>query len=233
MKVRQVDTSDADQISAALFFDMLAGFYDMTNWDVLDAFARNGQLTVSKYIDGVARTDCWELGEEHREALIDLGAANVEIGCSYSTVHLCDEQYDMIVVDTPQGAHKDSLDRVHFEHFDFLRMMYPLMKSTCMVVVYVNRKPYHRDDFGSHGYDEYDEYDFENWMIERKRFYGQLGSSKFYLPEEHAIQAYRTLFNKLGLQITRMFMVPCHSDVPGLEPYAMRLGLELKRMAGG
>lgn len=229
MKVRETNVSDSDKASAKLFFDTLAGFYDMSNWRVLDAFARNGQLTVPNYISRVGEVEAWELGEEHRSALQDLGCMEVHIGDSYARSHGFTEKFDMVVIDTPQGVHADDQMKTHVEHFDFMRIaMDRLLLDRGMLVLYVNRQPYDKTEVGSQGYDEYDEYDFPAWMAERTRFYRCRDPKHLKMSE--ALFGYERIIAIGGFALVNTVIVPCFSDVPGKEPYAFRIGLEVQRL---
>jgi hypothetical protein len=232
VKIRQVNVSDSDKMSARAFFDALGRFWDLKSRRALDAFARNGQLTVQMYTRLALGTyiEAWELGEEHREALVNLGVSTVHIGDSYARAEAFQDKFDMVVIDTPQGAHHDSTGAVHFEHFDFFRLtLQNLLKDQGLVVLYVNKHPYDKNEVGSHGYDEYDEYDFGAWMQTRAKFYdcdvGYAGT----LAEEYMIKAYRRVASEQGWSLGSMLTVPCFSDVPGRAPYAFRLALELRR----
>ena len=109
MQVRTVNVSDADGKSAELFFDALTGFYDLSKARALDMFARNGQLTVSKYAAWVASVDAWELNAEHEAALKRASAPRSTSRSAAPTLRRrCSSgRYDLIVIDSPQGAHKD------------------------------------------------------------------------------------------------------------------------------
>jgi hypothetical protein len=227
MQVRTVNVSDADGKSAQLFFDALTGFYDLSEARALDMFARNGQLTVSKYAGKVRDVDAWELGPEHEQALLALGPnVAVKIGCSYLTASWKDARYDLIVIDSPQGAHKDYMGVVHFEHFDAIQLVRRLAKDRCLVVLYVNREPYDKNVEGDFGYDQYDEYDFRAWMEARRTFYSH---SPYKLTDAVAIHAYAREFGFMGFDVVNTLVVPCYSDVPRRESYSFRVAFEIVR----
>jgi len=228
MKIREVDTSVADQKSADVFFSALQEMWDLSGATALDMFARNGQLTVSRYGYNVPFIDLWELSEEHHEALSKFGPRNLKIGCSYSALAQCKDKYDLIVIDTPQGVHCDYAGIERFEHFDVLERLGRIMKPKCLVVVYVNLRPYDRDKLGSHGYDQYEEYNYDAWMKARQKFYGTWRAEK--LTEEKALEGYRRAMALLGYEIDQTLMVPCYSDVAGYPPYAFRLGLAVSTL---
>lgn len=229
MKVREVDTTKADRESAMAMFDALHKLYPLSMMTVLDAFARNGQLTVQSYrpyIDTKNLT-CWELGQQHEQDLREL-TPNVKIGCSYQQMELAvksGETFDMIVIDTPQGLHQDFLGVKHVEHFDFLKSSLALLNDNGLIVLYVNKHPYDREDLGSHGYDEYAEYDFKTWMAERKWYYGTEVIS-----ESRAINTYAAMLAREGYRVRQVVTMPCFSDVEGREPYAFRLALDVQRL---
>ncbi|QIN95262.1 Erm [Stenotrophomonas phage vB_SmaS_DLP_3] len=225
MKVRQTDVTEADAKSAQIFFGAVLGFFDLSKAHVLDAFARNGQLTVSNYHGKVGSIECWELGEEHREALLKY-TDDVQIGDSYSLLDgVGGDKFDMVVIDTPQGLHKDDSGAVMCEHFDFLPHAVAMTNPGGIVVLYCNKAPYDKDKDGSQGYDEYAEYDFKKWMAARQNYYNVSNGRE--VAEEDMLIAYRDVIENEGRELGRIVMIPCFSDVPGKAPYAFRLALEV------
>ena len=91
-------------------------------------------------------------------------------------------------------------------------------------MLYCNKAPYDKTETGSQGYDEYDEYNFDTWMSARMTYYD---SYQGVVPEEKMLKKYRDVIRREGRTLGRVLMVPCFSDVPGKEPYAFRLGLEV------
>lgn len=231
MKIRQVDTTDADQKSAVAMFELLNAMYDLKDRVALDAFARNGQLTVRNYADYVAFVDCWELSPEHFAGLQSIAnVGEIRIGCSYHTAAfenlVSGGSYDMIVVDTPQGLHKAKDGSLKVEHFNFLKECVPtLINDDGLIVLYVNKRPYNAAVNGNHGYDQYEEYDFNKWMAARHDFYGSIQ-----ITEEDALAAYRFHLGEVGLEVQQALMVPCFSDVPDYPDYAFRLALSVKKV---
>lgn len=223
MQIRQVKVSSADILSARVMFKTLTEMFDLSEVHALDMFARTGVLTVESYKNYVHKYDTWELSSEHLPALQALTPNDIQIGCSYKTLSNCKKKYGMIVVDTPQGIHSDWQGETHAEHIDILASMGDIMEDKCIVVLYVNKRPYHKDEHGEQGYDRYEEYDYNEWMAQRMRFYG-----RSQITEEEAIAAYRRLFEGMGKTIKSVIAVPCFSDVSGYEPYAFRLALEIE-----
>jgi hypothetical protein len=226
MKIREFNVTDSDKKSAEVFFAALMAFYDVGGGEALDMFARDGALTVSQYAYKVKHLDVWELMGVHEPALANFRPRDLKIGCSYQTMRECNRQYDMIVIDTPQGLHHDFNHDVRVEHFGVLDEIGPMLKDRALVVLYVNKRPYNKDEVGDHGYDQYDEYDFKRWMLARKSFYQYDPQN---LTEERAMMAYRNAFSRIGFNVQSQLVVPCYSDVAELEPYAFRLALEVVR----
>lgn len=224
MKIRSVDVSDSDKKSARVFFDALTNMFEFTS--ALDMFARDGALTVSSYAPKVPDLHLWELCGEHLPALQRFNPAEVRIGCSYQAMLEATGTHDLIVIDSPQGIHSDWQGAKHIEHFFALAGIGKFVADRAVVVLYVNKKPYNRDETGDHGYDQYEEYDFAKWMDARYQYYRTDPSN---VTEEDVIDAYRRQLRLSGLKIASTLVVPCFSDVPGKEAYAMRLGLEVVR----
>jgi hypothetical protein len=219
----------ADRRSARAFFDALGlTYYErMKNAEVLDMFARDGQLTVdaAQYHQyGGVQLDLWELEDQHRESLEMFDPRDVKVGCSYKALAECRSKYDVVVVDTPQGVHSDFARQPRVEHFDVVRKLGPILKDQALVVLYVNKRPYDVRKFGEHGYDTYQEYDYEKWMAHRQQFYGSA-----IIGEGTALQAYKREFQMQGLSVVGVLLVPCKSDVEGVPDYAFRVALDLKR----
>jgi hypothetical protein len=228
VKVRSTDISRSDHKSSEVFFAALMEMYTFEY--ALDMFARDGAITVSKYRDKVPTLDVWELGEEHYEALQKFKPNDIKIGCSYMTAQKAHAQYDLIVVDTPQGLHHDANGDVRTEHFSALLMAARLLKDgNGVLVLYVNKAPYNKDEVGSHGYDEYEEYNFDRWMEAREHFYDIKDGQQ--LTEDEAAKAYREILSACGWKVTTQMIVPCFSDVDGLPPYAFRIALQIEREA--
>jgi hypothetical protein len=112
------------------------------------------------------------------------------------------------------------------EHFRALDMLPPIMADDCLVVLYVNKEPYDRDRMGSHGYDQYDTYDFKLWMDARAKFYRVISPAR--VTEEEALLAYRRYFASRGFMVKQILAVPCYSDVEAYPPYAFRVAFSLK-----
>lgn len=232
MNIRQVNVSVSDKLSAMVFFQALDGIYDLGNCRILDAFARNGQLTLASYAKVANASDivAWELSEEHEGALRKF-TSNVSIGCSYEKAILNEKsarKFDMIVIDTPQGLHKTGYGDVAVEHFNFLPLALNMLKPIGVLVLYVNKEPYDKNKSGSHGYDEYAEYDFKKWMQVRQDFYGVQDGR--YVDESQAVEGYRKFLLSWGWRLGGTVMVPCFSDVPGKNSYAFRLALQVERV---
>ena len=152
----------------------------------------------------------------------------VSIGDSYALAEgaiLSGKRWDMIVIDTPQGLHADSKYGLHCEHFDFFRLSLMMLKDRGLLVLYVNKHPYNKDVVGDHGYDLYDCYSYDTWMEKRRVFYGSDT-----ITEDMAIRTYREQINAAGMRLQSVLVVPCFSDVQGLEPYAFRLALSIEKL---
>jgi hypothetical protein len=232
MQVKTVNATQADVSSAAVLFDALHRLRELFWGDqpinALDAFARNGQLTVSQYVGWKdTKVTAWELGAEHEQALKDLGCADVQIGCSYQSLANCmyTEPINLLVIDTPQGLHADYRGVPMVEHFQFIKASMNVLAERSVVVLYVNTDPYDATQVGEHGYDTYKEYDYKTWMDARTQFYGDARPST-----DEALAAYRRMFNNHGFKIDLPLVVPCLSDVPGKAPYAFRVAFTLTRV---
>jgi hypothetical protein len=211
-----------------LFFDALTRFYDLSEVVALEMFARNGQMTLARYASKVREVEAWELNPEHEAALRAIGPnVEVKIGCAYLAASWKDRRFDLVVLDAPQGAHKDWSGGVRFEHFHAIDHLSKLVRPRSIVVVPVNKAPYDRAVEGEeHGYDRYDEYDFKAWMRERQSFYSH---SPYKISEAVALHAYDRVLSFQRLEVVNVLMSPVYSDVPRKENYMFWLALELVR----
>ena len=211
-----------DHRGADVFFNALAQCANLQDRRAVDMFARDGVLTVARYFDKVKTLDLWEMNPAFKTALEQIPANEVIIRDSYQTVVHCPGKYDFIVVDTPQGVYDCTLGQVA-EHFMFLPLLRKVMSDDCIVVVYVNKDPYVRDEVGNFGRDRYDTHDHEIWMGYRRSFYGSQ-----VVEEGQAITTYKRLFDSMGFRTTKVLATPCWDDSPGL-PASFRLALWLNR----
>lgn len=231
MKVKVTHAYQADLESSKIFFDTVLRFFDLKNADALDAFARNGELTVQHYAPHVKSVSCWELDGQHQKALEGIPNVNdILIGCSYRIAKFEEEvggkTFDLVVVDSPQGFHHADNGENKCEHFDFLLNHVPkLIKDESVIILYVNKRPYDKGIQGSHGYDEYDEYDYKQWMAMRSAFYGSS-----VITEEQAMKVYRDLLYNFKIDVVQQLLVPCFSDCPGYEDYAFRLAIKVRKL---
>jgi hypothetical protein len=171
--------------------------------------------------------ECWELNPDHEYRLWQL-TDKVKIGDSYKLAQEAIEKekaYDLIIVDIPQGLHSSSDGRVHAEHFDFLPLAFELLSDEGFIVFNLNRKPYNRDEKGSHGYDEYQEYNYKTWMEKRLEFYGFAYTGH----EEMFLSVYRKKAYEAGFVVKSFLMVPALPNVTGLEIYTSTVAMHLSR----
>ncbi len=225
MTTRQ-EIDAADEKAAQLFFNAFVDFYDLKDLRALDMFARDGMLTVKRYYKDVKSVDCWELNPEHKEALKQYNPREIVIGDSYETVKMCTRSYGMIVVDTPQGIYGGG----HVEHFDMIPLLPRIMNDRCIVVLYVNKRPYDKLASGHYGRDEYPEYDYKAWMRAREDFYSYQGYRRFVGPtdEVSALNTYQNKFSEGGFSTKSVLVMPCYDFADGLPP-SFRMALELVR----
>ena len=229
MKVREINVSKSDQISAEIFFNALTAYYDVSCVAALDMFARTGVLTVKNYVHDVASVDLWELGPEHRDALMAFAPRRLRIGCSYRSLEIEDEKFGLVVVDSPQGIHSDYTGATRVEHFDVMQKIGKILDDRAVIVLYCNHRPYNKDDEGSAGYDEYEEYNFSDWMEWRETFYAVDGCPQD-VPLVDMLASYENVLSDQDFAIESVLAVPCFSDVDGRESYATRVALEVVRI---
>jgi hypothetical protein len=227
MTIRTVNASAADRVSAQVFFDTLFRVYTLEFARTLDAFARNGQLTVQSYMNYLVaprdQLELWEITKQF-EFTLKRFTPQVKIGDSYQFItEVKAPTYDLLVVDTPQGLHMDTAGGIHAEHWDFVKLALPTLRAGATLVLYVNKQPYDAKKLGFHGYDQYPEYDYDEWMKRRKALYG-FSQSPY---DDKFASRYVQLLADEGRDVQSMLMVPCHSDVEFLPPYAFRLGMVL------
>lgn len=215
----------ADFKATGLFFDAVLGFYDLSQRDALDMFARDGALTVHLYADKVRSLDLWEIDPIYEPTLRKF-TDNVHIGCSHKQLMETDRTYGFMVLDAPEGVYHDWRGRPHSEHFDLIPQLPRIMANNCIVVVYVNKEPYDASKVGSHGRDVYPGYDYQAWMQRRADFYHTDHPNK--VSTATALQAYRREFRLLGFDLKSELIVPAYDMGIGMPP-SFRLAMELER----
>ena len=217
----------ADAHSDFDFFSNLLSFYTITG-NSLELCSGDGARTIASYralIDGPL--DVCEISSKHKPALMELDLRKITFDCSYRYVQDSKEKYQMVVVEGPQGTHKDWLGNMHAEHLGFIPSVTKIMEDHSLLVLYCNRRPYNRAVFGHHGCDKYDTYDYNLWMKMRKAFFNHSPQS---IPYHVMLKTYTDKLEGAGFRVVNVFMQPCYSDVPELPPYGFRLGLELEKV---
>lgn len=221
---------EADHHGADIFFDSLVSFVgSQPDLRALDMFARNGDLTVSRYFQrlDLDTLDLWELNGEHVKALEQFSPDEIRIGCSYQGLKECEKKYNFVVVDSPQGVYQDGEKLQRVEHFDVMPQLGRILEDEALVVFYVNKAPYDREKVGHHGNDSYEQYNFKIWMAAREAFYSIRDGRE--LSEVEALHAYFAVFEKQGFKVRDVLLTPCFTGLPGLPP-SFRLALDLKRV---
>src|SRR4051812_38099350 len=148
----RIDIDEADQLGSDIFFTAFDGMYGnvMPAWFCLEMFARDGSLTMGRYINFVRSVEAWELDERHTGALSKMRPRNLITGqCSYELLKICERKFDFIMIDSPQGIYPDGKEELHTEHFDIIPRMRHIMRDACVVGLYVNKEPYDRRDGSS------------------------------------------------------------------------------------
>jgi hypothetical protein len=197
----------ADKVSIEAFYEVLFRTYDLEEARVLEAFARDGSVTVAAYVESLQdpwkQLECWELNPEHEHSLHRF-TDKVRIGDSYQFAQQAienEQTYDLIIIDIPQGLHSSSDKAVH-----------------------LNRRPYNRDEKGSHGYDEYAEYNYQSWMQKRQDFYGCVTDR-----EEILLSVYRQRAYEAGYVVKEFVVVPALPNVEDMEIYTSTVAMHLSR----
>jgi hypothetical protein len=218
----------ADKISVEAFYSVLFKTYDLADAQVLEAFARDGAITVSSYVQYLnhpkTQLECWELNPAHERRLREY-TYKVRIGDSYELLLdaiIKGRTWDVIIIDIPQGLHSSSDKEIHAEHFDFLPLALRALNDEGVVVFNLNRQPYNRDEKGSHGYDEYAEYNYQTWMRKREEFYGCVSHR-----EEVLLGVYRQIAYEAGYVVKSFTVVPALPNVDGMEIYTSTVAMHL------
>lgn len=221
----QID--EADFKATDLFFNALMGFYDFSQLDALDMFARDGTLTVCRYADKVKSLALWEINPEWKDALSKFGAKEVHIGCSHEQMFNSEDKFSFIVVDAPQGVYTDWRGTQHSEHFDLIPDLPQIMQDRCIIVMYVNKKPYDASQHGDFGRDVYPNYSYQKWMDRRAAFYDVDDASEIDIAD--AMLAYRTAWKEAGYKSISEVVISCYDMGIGMPP-SFRVAFELVKV---
>ena len=123
----------------------------------LDFFAREGDWQTSYYANFVSEVHAWEIDPSYESALRKNLPKNakITIGDSHVLAKNCNEKFEMIVLDNPQGCYGE----VYCEHFDALEVALPLLSDNGLIMFNVKTKPFNYSDK-------------IQWQKRRNEFYG-------------------------------------------------------------
>jgi len=164
---------------------LLESGIDMSDFHVLDFFAREGDWLTFSYTKHVKKIVAWEIEHKYFENLkINLPNAEITIGNSFDLIKNETRKFNMIVVDNPNGCYGDQ--NQYCEHFDAINSISKNMKNDCIVFFNVKSKPFNYKDNS-------------RWQERRNQFYGLNDSSDLQL--NFFNKFYYDLFEKMGYNV--------------------------------
>ena len=161
---------------------------NLSSLKTLDFFAREGDWQTAYYANLVSEAHAWEIDPSYETALrknLPVGA-KITIGDSHVLAKNCNEKFDMIVLDNPQGCYGES----YCEHFDALDVALPLIADEGLILFNVKTKPFNYSDK-------------IHWQKRRNDFYGIEASN---LNEDFVKKFYISFFEKRGFAVEFDFL---------------------------
>jgi hypothetical protein len=183
---------------------------DLSNYSVLDIFAREGDWQSYRLNGKVKSLEAWEINEEFIPNLKkNLPDASVYCRDSIQFINNNDyNKFNLLVIDN--GLNCYGANKEYCEHFDFINNIKNVVTQNSFVIFNVCRKPFN--------YSNYPE-----WIKRRNEFYQLEDSSELTL--EFIESFYKELFNKSGFQVSEYY-TECreyHNDIDYLYYIGVRL----------
>jgi hypothetical protein len=177
---------------------------DFSSIKALDFFAREGDWQTSSYASLVDQIHAWEIESNYESALKKNlpKTAKIKIGDSYELAKVCQEKFDLIVLDNPQGCFGND----YCEHFEAIEAVKFLMNDSCLLIFNVKTKPF----------------DYEDKLIWRKKRDNFYGTDASELSEEFVHQFYKKYFQSLGWTVEFSFLT-ARPQEEGLSAYTAKL----------
>jgi spermidine synthase len=197
--------------SLVKIFDILAAKYnkDLSNKNMLDFFAREGEWQTKHIQDRVETICAWEINKNFKNKLIyNLPNANISIGDSFTLSKKCNDRFDIILIDNPQYRYGKNLE--YCEHFEALEVCLGLLKSQGIVIFNVKTKPFNYNEK-------------VDWQIIRNNFYDVCDASS--LSENFIISFYKKYLKERKWNIDYYILEKRHQE-EGLYAFACGVSLE-------
>lgn len=162
---------------------------DLSTFDALEFFAREGDWQTIKYSGKVKSLSAWEIDPQFKSALEkNLPNAEIRIGDSYELAKEGNyrEKFNFLVIDNPQYLF--GLDKEYCEHFEALESAFPMCDSSrdCFIVFNINSKPFDYDSL-------------VDWQERRNNYYGINDASKLDIEKTQAF--YISKFKDFGFEV--------------------------------
>jgi len=159
---------------------------DMSKFVALDLFARDATWQTKFYAHKVSKVHAWEIEKRFKNDLEKNLPSNavVSIGDSHKMIQEEGGNYDLVVLDNPQGCYGSKYQ--YCEHFDSLLPSLGCVSDNSIIIFNVKTKPF----------------DFEDkiqWARRREKFYKVDDSSDISL--DFMNQFYEKLFTLEGFQV--------------------------------
>ena len=172
------------------FDNILSKAGDLSDYHVLDIFAREGDWQSFRLNNKVKSLEAWEINEEFIPNLKkNLPNANVYCRDSIQFINNNDySKFDLLVIDN--GLNCYGQNKEYCEHFDFIKNIKNVVWQDSFIIFNVARKPFN--------YSNYPE-----WIKRRNEFYQVEDSSDLSL--EFIETFYKKLFNDIGFEVTEYY----------------------------
>ena len=130
----------------------------LSSLKALDFFAREGDWQTQYYANKVKQVHAWEIDRRFEKKLRHNLPQNskITIGNSFELILECDEKFDLVSIDNPQGVFGD--EKQYCEHFEALPLIIRVLKKKSIIIFNVKTRPYNY-------------LTQKDWQKKRNRFY--------------------------------------------------------------
>ena len=161
---------------------------DTSNFIALDLFARDASWQTKFYANKVKQIHAWEIEEKFKKDLLKILPKNavVSIVDSHEMIHKDNNEYDMIVLDNPQGCYGSR--KQYCEHFDLLSPALKKLSESAVLIFNVKTKPFNYEE------------KFK-WKKRRSDFYNLQDTRD--IPLDFMKNFYENMFKSKGFEISQ------------------------------
>ena len=172
------------------FDNILSKVGDLSDYNTLDIFAREGDWQSFKLNCKFKSLEAWEIKEEFIPNLKkNLPGAKVQCLDSINLINTTDyTKFDLVIIDN--GLNCYGPNRMYCEHFDFINNIKNVAWQDSFIIFNVVKKPFNYSNY-------------PDWIDRRNKFYQVEDSSELSL--EFFETFYKQLFYNIGFNVTEYY----------------------------